>query len=123
VVEVVDDVGSVEEVVEAGDWGTTVAAEGCEVAVDDDGGCVVVVVELVDEVVVVGGATPVSGDTQPAGGAVGPLCPGISTVPAQPKSEKVVWLVLLDPSEKWAVERVWRMNPEASTEISSVVPV
>ena len=62
-------------------------------------------VELVD-VVVVGGATPVSGDTQPAGGAVGPLCPGISTVPAQPKSEKVVWLVLLDPSEKCAVERV-----------------
>ena len=103
-VEVVDDGGSVEEVVEPGDWGTTVVTEGCEVVVDDDSGCVVLV-ELVDEVVV-GGATPVSGDTQPAGGAVGPLCPGIRTVPAQPKSEKVVWLVLLDPSEKCAVERV-----------------
>ena len=72
--------------------------------VEVDGGTVDVI-EFVDVVVVVG-ATPVSGDTQPAGGAVGPLCPGISTVPAQPKSEKVVWLVLVDPSEKCAVERV-----------------
>ena len=40
-VEVVDDVGSVEEVVELGDWGTIVVTVGCEVVVvDDDGGIV-----------------------------------------------------------------------------------
>ena len=55
--EVFDDADSVEEVVELGDWGTTVVTEGCEVAADD--GCCVVVVELVDDVVVVVGATVV----------------------------------------------------------------
>jgi hypothetical protein len=109
VVEVVEDVGAVEEVGEVGDWGTAVTVVGGDGVVEggvvEGAGGTVDGVELADVVVVVG-ATPVSGDTQPAGGVVGPLCPGISTVPAQPKSEKVVWLVLVDPSEKFAVERV-----------------
>jgi hypothetical protein len=82
----------------------------------DDGGTVV------DDVVVVV-ATPVSGDTHPAGGVVGPVCPGINTVPAHPKSENVDSLVVVEPSEKCATERVWRMYPEASTDTSVVVPV
>ena len=61
------------------------------------------------DVVVVFGATPVSGDTHPAGGAVGPVCPGISTVPAHPKSENVDQLVVVEPSEKCATEWVSRM--------------
>jgi hypothetical protein len=57
-------------------------------------------------VVVVVGATPVSGETHPAGGVVAPVWPGIRTVPAQPKSEKVDWLLVVEPSEKCATERV-----------------
>ena len=48
-----------------------------------------VVVDGFTAVVVVVGATPVPEVTQPAGGVVAPCCPGISTVPAQPKSENV----------------------------------
>jgi hypothetical protein len=61
------------------------------------------------DVVVVVGATPVSGDTHPAGGAVGPVCPGIRTVPTHPKSENVDQLVVVEPSEKCATEWVSRM--------------
>src|ERR1700722_11813413 len=50
-----------------------------------------------------------SPETQPAGGDVAPCCPGMRTVPAQPKSEKVVSPVWLEPSAKLAVETVWRM--------------
>jgi hypothetical protein len=56
-----------------------------------------------------GGATPVSGDTHPAGGDVAPVCPGMSTVPAQPKSENVASLELVEPSVKCATDRVWRI--------------
>jgi hypothetical protein len=75
------------------------------------------------DVVVVVGATPVSGDTHPAGGAVGPVCPGISTVPAHPKSENVDQLVVVEPSEKCATEWVSRIYPEASMETCTVDPV
>jgi hypothetical protein len=84
------------------------------------GGIVVGAVDGVVTGVVVGmvggevsGATVVvvvlSGDTQPGGGDVAPCCPGMRTVPAQPKSEKVVSPVWLAPSAKFAVETVWRM--------------
>lgn len=95
-VTVVDVVGSntVDGTVDPADDGTVVG---------DGVGC-----NSVDVVVVVG-ATPVSGDTHPAGGAVGPVCPGISTVPAHPKSENVDQLVVVEPSEKCATEWVSRM--------------
>ena len=71
----------------------------------------VVVVESVAGVVdpEAGGATPVSGDTHPAGGDVAPICPGMSTVPAQPKSENVASLELVEPSVKCATDFVWRI--------------
>jgi len=75
----------------------------------DDGAVDDVVVDDDGRVEAVAAATPVSGDTHPAGGAEEPVCPGISTVPAQPKSEKLASLVLVEPSEKCATERVWRM--------------
>ena len=81
------------------------------------------VVDVAEDVDVVVGATPVSGETHPAGGAVAPDWPGISTVPAHPKSEKVASLELVDPSAKWATEFVWRMKPETSMETSTVDPV
>ena len=56
-----------------------------------------------------GGATPVSGETHPAGGDVAPVCPGMRTVPAQPKSENVASLAVVEPSVKCATDRVWRM--------------
>jgi hypothetical protein len=96
---VVDVVGSTVE-------GTVVRAVDGTVdgtVVGDRAGCASV------DVVVVVGATPVSGDTQPAGGVVGPVCPGISTVPAHPKSENVDQLVVVEPSEKCATEWVSRM--------------
>jgi hypothetical protein len=99
---VVEDVdGSVADVVVVG--GNVVDGKVVEGTVDD------VVVDDEGTVEAVAAATPVSGDTHPAGGVVGPVCPGISTVPAHPKSEKVASLVLVDPSEKCATERVWRM--------------
>ena len=61
------------------------------------------------DVEVVAGATPVSGETHPAGGDVAPVCPGMSTVPAHPKSENVASLELVEPSVKCATDRVWRI--------------
>ena len=97
VVDVVELGGSVTVVVVAGGNVVDGTVDGGIV----DGGAVDVVVVVV--------ATPVSGDTHPAGGAVGPVCPGMSTVPAHPKSEKVDSLVVVEPSEKCATERVWRI--------------
>jgi hypothetical protein len=109
------EVGAVEVVVVVvGRFAGAVVDDVDVVDVDvDDGGVVVVVVV---------GATPVSGETQPAGGASEPDWPGISTVPAQPKSEKVDSLCVVDPSVKRAVELVLRMKPEASMETSTSVP-
>ena len=81
------------------------------------GGMVAGVIVEIDEglvscdtvVVVVVVVIVLSGETQLAGGDVAPSCPGMRTVPAQPKSEKVVSPVWLAPSEKFAVETVWRM--------------
>jgi hypothetical protein len=88
-----------DDVVEVGGSVTVVDVDGIVVeGTVVDGGSV--------EVVVVVGATPVSGDTHPAGGALAPDCPGIRTVPAQPKSEKVDSLLVVEPSEKCATERV-----------------
>ena len=70
-------------------------------------------------VVVVVGATPVSGDVQPAGAVDVPPWPGISRVPAQPKSENWASSVTVPPSEKATVEEDSRMKPEASTETRS----
>jgi hypothetical protein len=114
---VVDEVrGSVVDVVGSVVDGSVMAGGVVDGTVEDGG-----TVEVDVEVVV--GATPVSGDTQPGGGALGPVCPGIRTVPAHPKSEKVDSLVVVEPSEKCATERVWRMYPEASIDTSTVVPV
>jgi len=55
-------------------------------------------VELDDGVVVLVGEPSVSGLTQPAGGADVPACPGTSTVPAQPKFDKMVSSVTIEPS-------------------------
>ena len=57
-------------------------------------------------VVVVVGATPVSGLVQLAGGVAAPCWPGISTVPAQPKLEKVVASTRVPPSANVATESV-----------------
>ena len=111
VVVVVEDVEVVDDVVEDGVDVVDVVEDGVDV------------VDVVDDVDGVAGATPVSGETHPAGGAVAPDWPGISTVPAHPKSEKVASLELDDPSAKWAVDWVWRMNPDASMETSTVEPV
>jgi hypothetical protein len=80
------------------DDGSVVVFGGSVVVVE------VVVVDGVTAVVVVVTATPVSGDTQPAGGVVAPGCPGISTVPAQPKSENVSSFEVEEPSAKRAIE-------------------
>ena len=82
------------------------------VVVVDAGGVEVLVLGLV---VVVAGAVVVvelgtvvvvepcgeSGETQSAGGAVGPLWPGMSTVPAHPKLLKSPCTVTDPPSENW----------------------
>ncbi len=39
-----------------------------------------------------------SGLTHPDGGALDPCCPGMSTVPAQPKFDKTVSAVTVEPS-------------------------
>ena len=74
-------------------------------------------------VVVVVGATPVSGDVHPEGGSLGPVWPGMSTVPAQPKLVRLTFRRTVPPSEKVATESTSRMNPELSTDTSSVVPL
>jgi hypothetical protein len=50
-----------------------------------------------------------TGEVQPAGGVPVPGCPGISTVPAHPKSDRVTEITLVPPSPKAAVETAWRM--------------
>jgi hypothetical protein len=67
------------------------------VVVEDLGGSVV---EGEDGVVVVVGTETfpaVSGLTHPGGGAVEPDWPGMSTVPAQPKFERTVSWLTVDP--------------------------
>ena len=87
------------DVVGVVDGGTVVTAAG---AFDEAGSVEVVVVVVVS-------AAPVSGLTHPAGGVPEPACPGMSTVPAQPKSDKVDSLTAVEPSENFAVEMLWRM--------------
>jgi hypothetical protein len=79
----------------------------------------VVVVALLVDVVVGDG---VSGDTQFAGGVVGPTWPGMRTVPAQPKLLKSALTVTEPPSENWYVVIDWMMKPWASTATSDTVP-
>ena len=75
-----------------------------------DTGGITVVEELSPPPVVSGAGTVVvvvpSAETHPAGGVGAPCWPGMRTVPAQPKSEKVVSPVWLDPSENIAVDTV-----------------
>jgi hypothetical protein len=68
----------------------------------------VVVVALVVVVVVESG---VSGETQFAGGVVGPTWPGMRTVPAHPKLLKSAFTVTEPPSENWYVVIDCTMNP------------
>jgi hypothetical protein len=77
----------------------------------------VVVVVLAGAVVPCGA----SGDTQFAGGAVGPTCPGMRTVPAHPKLLKVAATVTDPPSENWYLVIDWTMKPCASTATFVVV--
>ena len=79
---------------------------------------VVVVASVVDVVVESG----VSGETQFAGGVVGPTWPGMRTVPAQPKLLKSAFTVTEPPSENWYVVIDWMMKPCASTATSVPVP-
>ena len=60
----------------------------------------VVVVALLVDVVVEDG---LSGETQLAGGVVGPAWPGMRTVPAQPKLLKSALTMTEPPSENWYV--------------------
>ena len=69
----------------------------------------VAVLDVVGVVDVEAGAAPVSGLTHPAGGVAEPCWPGMRTVPAQPKSEKVASPPDVEPSANLAVETVWRM--------------
>jgi hypothetical protein len=79
-------------------------------------------VELDDGVVVLVGEPSVSGLTQPAGGADVPACPGTSTVPAQPKFDKMVSSVTIEPSGRVYCVFCSRMYPSLSTEIHVVFP-
>jgi hypothetical protein len=113
----------VEVVEEPGDGGIVVGVVSKVVVVET--GVLVDVVELEEvvvellEVVVVDEVE--SGDTQPAGGVVGPTCPGIRTVPAQPKLLKSALTATDPPSEKSYVVLDCTMNPCASTATSVLV--
>ncbi len=76
--------------------GSVVETSAPDVEVDDTGGAVVVVVDG-------------TGLVQSAGGGVAAGSPGIVTVPAQPKFEKVEASVTVPPSAKLATEVTWRM--------------
>ena len=69
------------------------------------------------------GELGLSGEVQLTGGTPEPVCPGISTVPAQPKFEKVASSVEVPPSAKVSTDLTWRMNPAASIDIAAVLPV
>ena len=74
---------------------------------------------VVDVVVDVVGAVPVSAETQPEGGVESPPWPGMRTVPAHPKFEKWASSVTVPPSPKVTVDADSRMNPDASMETRS----
>jgi xanthosine utilization system XapX-like protein len=76
-----------------------------------------------DVVDVVVGAIPVSGDVQFTGGLDVLGVPGINRVPAHPKLENWPSRVTLPPSENETVDDDSRMNPDASMEIRSRMPV
>jgi len=64
-----------------------------------------------------------SGEVQPVGGTPDPVWPGISTVPAQPKSVKAACRVTEAPSLKLSVDLTCRMYPAPSIETSAVFEV
>jgi hypothetical protein len=64
-----------------------------------------------------------SGEIQPTGGTPEPVCPGIRTVPAQPKFEKVASSVEVPPSANVSTDLTCRMKPAASIDIAAVLPV
>lgn len=65
-------------------------------------------------VVVFGEDVGPSGDVQPVGGVSDPVCPGMRTVPAHPKLEKVACRVTELPSVNVSVDLTWRMYPALS---------
>ncbi len=81
------------------------------------------VVDVADDAEVDVPGVAVSGETHPAGGAVAPCCPGMRTVPAQPKSENVTVSVWVAPSLNAATDTVSRMYPASSIDTLTVVPV
>ena len=98
---------------------TVVVVEG---ATGVTGETVVGVCELGPVVVVVEvavGAVPVSAETQPEGGVESPPWPGIRTVPAHPKFEKCASSVTVPPSLKVTVDADSRMKPDASMDTRS----
>ena len=78
-----------------------------------------VAVEVVDD----GDGLGPSGEAQPVGGTPDPVWPGMSTVPAHPKSEKVACKVTEPPSLKVSVDLTCRMYPALSIEMSAVSAV
>lgn len=73
--------------------------------------------------VVLGEAVGPSGEVQSVGGTPDPVCPGIRTVPAQPKLEKVASRVTELPSVKPSVDLTWRINPALSIDTMAVFEV
>ena len=113
-------------VVEGGPEGvvdSTVVVVGVVVVEDPCGVTVVGGVSGVDgEVVgvVVDGPGP-SGEVQPVGGTPDPVWPGMSTVPAHPKSENIACRVTELPSLKVSVDLTCRIYPPLSIETSAVL--
>jgi hypothetical protein len=64
-----------------------------------------------------------SGDEHPVGGTPEPDCPGISTVPAQPKLENVATKVTVPPSANVSTDLTCRMKPAPSIETAAVFAV
>jgi len=121
-------------VVEAGTdevVGSSVAVVGAPIVVDVvDAPCESTVVGVVSgiedgvvEVVADGDGLGPSGEVQPVGGTPDPVWPGMSTVPAHPKSEKVACKVTEPPSLKVSVDLTCRMYPAPSMETSAVLAV
>lgn len=116
---------------DVGSGAVVLVVEGVTGIVVDDGGVVgdaagpstrgAVVEGAVDEGAVV--ADGLSGEVHPVGGVDEPDWPGIRTIPAHPKLENSASLCSVEPSAKWSVVSVRRMNPAASTDTRTVDPV
>ena len=115
-----DEVGGSSVVVVGGPMVVDVVDAPCEsTVVGVVSGIEGVAVEVVDD----GDGLGPSGEAQPVGGTPDPVWPGMSTVPAHPKSEKVACKVTEPPSLKVSVDLTCRMYPALSIEMSAVSAV